>query len=373
MLVAPEIDIWSTRITRALTGEGVTSVFQPIVDLHRMVVVGYEALTRFDEVDGRYMSPDKWFAAAASLDVTAELDVVTLRAALAARRDLPRNCFLSVNVDPESLLDRRVIDLFRAQGNLAGLVIEITEHRRWDWTGVAPAVESLRAAGARFAVDDAGAGYSGLQQILQLRPSILKLDRSIIDGTDQDEAKRALIEMLGIFASRIDAWVLAEGIETPSEAQTLMELEVPLVQGFYFARPGPTWQTIDPLALTELRRIPRGKKDSLHHLVDPVRPVSGSGSMTDLFTVDADWVAVVDIDRRPMGLVGTATSGAGLLTDTLITNVHSSPCEVGHRLATSATAEPCAPVIVVDNSGHYVGLISIRRLLRALSSSDLNG
>ncbi len=76
-------------------------------------------------------------------------------------------------------------------------MIEITEHRPWDWAALEGVVNNLRAGGALFAVDDAGAGYAGLQQILQLRPAILKLDRALVAGIDGDEAKVALVEMLG--------------------------------------------------------------------------------------------------------------------------------------------------------------------------------
>ena len=371
MAVDTELPLWSARIARSLAAHSVTTVFQPIVDLKRKTVVGYEALSRFDEVNGVYLGPDQWFAAAIALDLTAELDAMTLTSAFRRRPDLPRNCFLSVNVDPTSLLDRRVLDIFFAQGHLGGIVIELTEHRAWDWTRLSPIVERLKQAGATFAMDDTGAGFAGLQQILELRPAILKLDRGLVDGVDHDEAKRALIEMLGIFASRTDAWILAEGIETPAEAQTLMELEVPLVQGYYFGRPGPAWMSMDPVAVTELRQIPQGSRDTLHALVNPVTALSESDSLTPAFLgQNVPWSAVVDSDGRPLGLLSSEGAATGVLTGTLVANVTSTPSEVGQRIATSKTHEPYAPIIVVDNAGRYLGLLSLRRLIRALSSSS---
>ena len=371
MVVDTELPLWSTRIAHSLASQGVSTVFQPIVDLKRRTVVGYEALSRFDEVNGVYLGPEQWFSAAIALDLTAELDAMALGSAFRHRDDLPPNCFLSVNVDPASLLDRRVLDVLFAQGNLGGVVIELTEHRAWDWPLLSPIVERLKAAGATFAMDDTGAGFAGLQQILQLRPSILKLDRGIVDGVDRDEAKRALIEMLGSFASRTDAWILAEGIETAAEAQILMDLQVPLVQGYYFGRPGPAWMNLDPVALTEMRQIPQGSNKTLHALVDPAGPLTESESLTSGFLgQDVSWVAVVDDDRRPRGLLSSEGIASGVLTGTLVANVNSTPCEVGQRIATSNTNEPCAPIIVVDNAGRYVGLLSIRRLIRALSYLD---
>ena len=189
--VAPTTE-WRTRIERVLDGDGVTTVYQPIIDLQRAQVVGYEALSRFDAGDGVQAGPDVWFQTAAALGLGPQLDARCVSAALDARVDLPRNCFLAVNVDPESLLSPEVLAVLGRSAPLGGLVIEITEHRPWDWASLSPVVTRLRADGARFAVDDAGAGHSGLQQILHLRPDILKLDRSLVNGIDDDEAKVAL-------------------------------------------------------------------------------------------------------------------------------------------------------------------------------------
>ncbi len=96
--------------------------------------------------------------------------------------------------------------MWRHEGNLGGLIVELTEQTPIDsYLDLEPDLNQLRAAGALIAVDDAGAGYAGLRHLLQLRPSMIKIDRELIQDVDRDEAKRALIEMLGIFASRVDA------------------------------------------------------------------------------------------------------------------------------------------------------------------------
>ena len=102
------------------------------------------------------------------------------------------------------------------------MVIELTEHERIDsYAALEPALDRLRAAGALLAIDDAGAGYAGLQHVLSLRPDIIKLDRALVEGLDRDEAKRTLVEMIGTLAGRLDAWLLAEGIETGEELDVL--------------------------------------------------------------------------------------------------------------------------------------------------------
>ncbi len=84
------------------------------------------------------------------------------------------------------------------------------------------------------AVDDAGSGYSSLQHIMEMRPNFIKLDRNFITNCDSDPAKSVLIEMLGKAANRLDAWIIAEGIETKEELAELIRLGVPLVQGTHW-------------------------------------------------------------------------------------------------------------------------------------------
>ncbi|MEZ5375517.1 MAG: EAL domain-containing protein [Acidimicrobiales bacterium] len=360
---------WADRIGDAIDGRGLRSVFQPIVDLQRRTVVGYEALTRFDPIDGTFVGPDVWFQAAHAAGLGSALDAAAVSSALSARADLPTNCFLTVNVDPESLVERQVLEVFARHGHLGGVVIEITEHRPWDWASLSPVVARLRSAGALFAVDDAGAGYSGLQQILQLRPSLLKLDRALVEGIDTDEPKQALVEMLGLFANRVDAWILAEGVETIGEARALIDLEVPLAQGYYFARPEPPWAAIDPASVLDLADFVDANRATLHRLVDPVAALRQGEDVALGWSSRSDpWVPVIDQHRRPLGLVDAEAALSGELVRGLVANVHSDPNELAGRLVTSAH-DIATPVMVTDNAGRYLGLITTRRLIGALVTS----
>jgi EAL domain-containing protein (putative c-di-GMP-specific phosphodiesterase class I) len=97
-------------------------VFQPIVDLHRGIVAGYEALSRFDGPVA--CGPDRWFAVADELGLGAQLEAQVVTAALVARRDLPANCFLSVNVSPHLLTQPALADVLLAADDLTGLVLD---------------------------------------------------------------------------------------------------------------------------------------------------------------------------------------------------------------------------------------------------------
>src|SRR5690606_25552814 len=124
--------------------------------------------------------------------------------------------------------------------------------------------------GAMVAADDAGSGHAGLRQILALRPNVLKVDRSLVDGVAQDEAKAALVEMVVRFASSINAWLVAEGVERTADLQRLVELDVPLVQGYLFARPGEAWPEVSQQAMADLSGFRAAPHETLHRLVDDV-------------------------------------------------------------------------------------------------------
>ena len=365
----PAAPAWDQLLDDAIAGDGVRSVFQPIVDLRRLTVVGYESLTRFDIPDAP--SPDRWFAAAASRGLVPELEAASLRSALALRPDLPPNCFLTINLEPESLAAPSVASLLLEHSPLGGLVVEITEHRPiLHADAVRNAIERLRAGGALVAVDDAGSGYAGLTQLLELRPSLVKLDRALVAGVDRDEAKASLVEMIGVFAGRIDAWLLAEGVETVAEARRLSDLGIPLAQGYLFGRPAAPWTSIDPQVHAELAADRRERRsDTLHRLVEPSPWVADGDPIPDstLDRAGSYVVLVDDLTRRPIGVMDAAARFDDVAIDPLVANVHTSPKELAHRLATRQPVDTSTPVVVVDNAGRYLGTVSIARLFVELA------
>ena len=359
---------WDDLRARAIAGSGVRAVFQPIVDVRRRVVAGYEALSRFDAAPG--LGPDRFFDAASARGLGAQLERATLRAALAHRADLPPNSFLTLNVEPASLCDPAVTSLLDEQGHLGGIVLEVTEHRPIDEPDLLDAaLDRFRAAGALVAVDDAGAGYAGLQQILRLRPSILKLDRSLVEGLDTDEAKVALAEMLGTFANRVDAWLLAEGVETAAEATRVEQMGIPLGQGWFYGRPAPRFGGLERGA----GALPRSAESTgvgLHLLVHPLPSAPEGAGRTTLGTgpISIGSVVEVDSDGRPLGLVTPESALAGTLVQALVANVHTTPAELASRVATQSPPDTATPILVTDNAGRYLGVVTVARLLHHLAA-----
>ena len=149
---------------------------------------------------------------------------------------------LSVNVSAAAVCDRRMAGILEGVPGHR-IVLEITEHVRVaDYERLHRALDRLRVNGFRVAVDDAGAGFAGLQHILRLRPDIIKLDLSLTQGIDVDPIRRALGLSLVGFARDIGAALIAEGIETAAELDVLRGLGVRWGQGYYLARPGPIGQ-----------------------------------------------------------------------------------------------------------------------------------
>nr|WP_269204672.1 EAL domain-containing protein [Motilibacter deserti] len=231
-----------TRMLRALAARAVEPVFQPVVRLADMQVVGAEALSRFDLALGP--NPAQVFSDAGQLGLGPDLELVALDRALEHLPELPEGMRLGVNASPEALLDPRVLARLLAEPGHR-LVVEVTEHAPVvDYPALLRSLDELRAGGAYVAVDDAGAGFSSLRHILQLRPDSIKLDIDITRGIAADPVRQALARSLVGFAASLGAELLAEGVETVEDLHALEELGVDLVQGFLLGRPGPLAQAV---------------------------------------------------------------------------------------------------------------------------------
>lgn len=117
------------------------------------------------------------------------------------------------------------------------IVIELTEHDNMDHEGLANARRRVGAVGARLAIDDMGAGFAGLTRLVDLRPDVIKLDRALVRGIDQDPARQALAVASLVSSERVGSELIAEGVELPEEAAMLAELGVSLAQGYHYGHP----------------------------------------------------------------------------------------------------------------------------------------
>jgi EAL domain-containing protein (putative c-di-GMP-specific phosphodiesterase class I) len=223
------------RIEAALRDGALSSVYQPIWDFALNRPVGFECLTRFRSEP--YRSPDLWFNEAAQVDLGLKLELATIELALSASHRISRDCYISINASPELIMSGEltaVITRHRGQK----LIVELTEHAPVDdYAGLLVVLDELRRHGALIAIDDAGAGYAGLQHIVQLKPDMIKLDIGLIRSIDTDSARRALVSALIFFARETGCMIVAEGIETKAELAVLRGLGVNKGQGYLFSKP----------------------------------------------------------------------------------------------------------------------------------------
>jgi diguanylate cyclase (GGDEF)-like protein len=240
----------ASEVTALLESERpITPVFQPVMDLASGHLVGYEALARFTSSPKR--SPAAWFAQAHGCGLGPELEATALRAALEPG-GRPLGTYLALNVSPSALTSSPVVRALPAE--LDGIVIEITEHEFVsDDDDLAHALSELRERGALIALDDAGAGYAGLTQVMRVRPDIVKLDRNLTKAIHSDPARMVLVESFVRFARRTGATVCAEGIESLDDLAVLSDLDVQWGQGFALARPAEPWALVSQVAVQVCR------------------------------------------------------------------------------------------------------------------------
>lgn len=198
---------------------GPKMVLQSIHALPDLRIVGYEALARFGDE-----TPDVWFSRAREAGLGPDLELAAVQNAMAHLPDLEPGEFLSINISPDVVAHPGLAATL-GEGPLHQVVLEITEHEKVvDYAGLRAAMDHWRGRGVRFAADDAGAGYSGMRRLVELRPELIKLDRSITRGLDLDPARFAMATALAAFAREIGSGLVAEGVETASELAKALEL-----------------------------------------------------------------------------------------------------------------------------------------------------
>lgn len=225
------------RITAVLGSRMLLTAFQPIRELPAGNVVGFEALARFVSRDGA--SADTWFREAAAIGLGADLEIAALHSALSAAREIPAHLFVAFNLSPATCTDPRVQALLESgQVALDRIVVELVGQIAGPkLDGLIRALGPLRQRGLRLAVDGSGAGAASRDQILQLVPDIIKLDRNFINGLiHPGEAQSLGVDMVEL-AEQTGAALSAEGIESQTELAAVTQAGLAAGQGYLLGRP----------------------------------------------------------------------------------------------------------------------------------------
>ena len=236
---------------RAIMREGrLRTHFQPIVDMDRGSIMGYEALTRGPE-NTAFEVPKALFSFSDQSRLSGELDVLCRKKALENARGFDPEKKLFLNSLPETLGTPGLVEqnlngiLEEVALQPRNLVLEITERSAIeDFEAFGRELDRLRRLGYLVAIDDVGTGYSSLQTISEVPADFLKIDISLIQNIHQSLIKQDLVHSLLQVASRTRTRVIAEGIETAEEYRALRACGVRYGQGFYFARPAPAFPVL---------------------------------------------------------------------------------------------------------------------------------
>jgi len=229
---------------------------------------------------------------------------------------MPGDALLSVNVSPDALANESVQRALK--GDLAGVIVEVTEHAAADTPQLLRLIADLRDRGALIAVDDASTGYAGLLRLTKLRPDIVKLDRSLVSGVADNVEQSAVIEALVSLSRRIGARVLGEGVETLDDLIALAYLDVDYAQGFAIARPAARLPEVDSGAIgaclaarrAVLRSAGSALPDSSIDLQQITAALAGTVNISDLGATLLSAAASIGVD-----VIGLSTLDRGELRE----------------------------------------------------------
>ncbi len=243
------------QLLAILASKAITTVFQPIFNVQTKTILGYEALSRGPENTGLY-SPDALFQMATQYDLLSELEILCRDKAISRFAELKLQGKLFLNISPLVLLSKNhpqgeTVKLVQQAGlSCDQIVIELSEkYPVPNNTMLSEALAKYRKFGFDVAIDDLGAGYSGLKLWSQLRPNIVKIDRYFVENCHQDSFKRKFLKAIFDLAQSAKAQVIVEGIETIDEFELLQRLGMVYAQGFYLAKPALEPTSVYPVYL----------------------------------------------------------------------------------------------------------------------------
>lgn len=390
-------------VRRVLDTGAVRTLCQPITSLSTGDVLGYEALSRPD-APAPLDNPQEFLAAASSCNLLEEVDHSWRMAAVARLGPvLGPDQALFLNCTPTALTGGHLSPAtFQAFVRRHGLqpervVLEITEERAIeDFDQMRRVVGGFRACGFLFAIDDAGAGASSLQSIVELRPDFIKLDRWLARDIEFDRGRRSMVEAICTFARQVGARVIAEGIETREQLTAFVELGADYGQGYYLGRPAALPEPASAegrLAIHRANRLRRAapvvsRIGDLVTITPTVTASTPGSQVMEQFAHNRHLEAVIVFDgRRVEGIVtrgrifermsgqfGLPLNGrrpaAELCVPATCVDAGDSP-----RAAARAALERPGPFqqdpLVVLEGGALAGIVRVHELLQAVLAEEV--
>lgn len=387
-----------------LENKRIRTVFQPIVSLDNGNILGYEALSR---ITGQKepVNPEDLFIAAYRHRRLWDVELLCRTTALETAFNSPKlkydkKLFLNVsqNIIHDPLFRKGFTRDFLAQYQISpgNLVFEITEKSRIaDTDGFRATISHYKSQSFKIAVDDAGAGYSGLNLISDIHPDFIKLDMNLIRGIHKDDLKYALVKGMLELSGIAGIALIAEGIEEYEELSALVNMGVQYGQGYFIQKPEQTIREIDGNVLLTIQSLNRMKKDcaSPHGLsgrhirelcvtaktLSPETPIKQAD---EIFRRDENCIGLCVLEGQlPLGI---------FTREKLVLKLSGSPGAAAYRdqpirllmdkdflsvegetlvseviaLAMSRPNDRLYDYIVVTENGSYIGIVTIKDLLQ---------
>ena len=311
-------------LSRILRNRELTALFQPIIHLQNGVILGYEGLIR-GPAGTPLHAPLALLDAARRSGLSDEIEALCREVVVGTfvQLDLPGRLFL--NVSPRSLVGAEIqpetaLDTIRSCGlSPDRVVIEVTEGDPVvDYDRLRAVARHYGRMGFQVAIDDLGTGFSSLRLWSELRPAFVKVDMHFVQDIGRDKGKFQIMRSIQDIAHALDATVIAEGIETPSELLLIRDLGVCCGQGYHIGRPAANPDAVipatvaSPLTTTGVTVFPQqgpsvqGTATALRllRIVVPASPAMTNSDIFELFAADPalEVIPVVD-DERPVGLI----------------------------------------------------------------------
>jgi diguanylate cyclase (GGDEF)-like protein len=385
-------------IRTLLASGGLHTLFQPILDGATREAIGYEALTR-GPPGHELNSPLALIAAAARSGMSIDLERACINSALGSFRQLRLQGRLFLNVLPQTLLDWHDFSdwlgdqLATARIDPHDVVIELTEHGlSEDETLLAAAVAPLRAMGCDIAIDDLGAGSSGLKTWSAIRPDYAKVDRYFVAGVEKDavrsEILRSVVDMGRVTGCRI----IAEGVENREQFALALELGVDYLQGYLLGQPERR-PKLDTILLRSLEAVKSSTNaDCAGHLVLQIPGVESSvqvAEVVELFRKEPSWTALAVLEgERPVGMVHrddlliflsrplhpevyNRKPVASVMNRAAVQIDARARLDQVSRLVTARTAGRPREDFIVTRNGRYLGMGRTIDLLRHITAQQI--
>ncbi|MGN0436594.1 MAG: EAL domain-containing protein [Wujia sp.] len=304
------------EIKEIIDNKALYPVYQPIVSLLDGRIVAYEALSRIS-LENATVSILQLFEGAAVIGRLWELEKLCRTEAIKNATSKPKGVKLFINIDGNLLQDKNFESGFTKEKlekyslSAKDIVFEVTERSDFEnCEKIRKILKHYESQGYEVALDDLGAGYSGLNRLQNIQPKYVKIDYELIHDIHKDKSKRSLIRMLVHYCDSMGYELIAEGIEKEEELECLINNGVLLGQGYLLGRPEKSFEDVSQKIKNKILHYQKDNKNKKNNIGDICKmgmvlyPSCNIEHARSIFTNNnLDYIAVVDNKCRFYGLI----------------------------------------------------------------------